>query len=257
MQQFGPLTLKQCRYGWMLYYGKYIGECFDLYGQYSEAEVRLMRHFLRPGNTAIDVGAYIGDLSIPMSKIVGEAGRILAFEAHAHNFSILCANLALNNIRNVRAINAFVVPSGHPKPTMNLPGFGGWPVDCKSIDNLELDALHLLKIDVDGYELVVLKSAEMQIERFRPALYFENDRRDKSAPLLDYAMRTLGYDLYFHRAPIFDAENFFGNPVNHWGDTGILSLMIVGIPKEQKTAVPLRRVTSADDWWDFTDSDKI
>jgi FkbM family methyltransferase len=256
MQQFGPLTLKHCRYGWMLYYGKYIGECFDLYGQYSESEVRLMRRFLHPGDTAIDVGAYIGDLSIPMSRIVGDAGRVFAFEAHTHNFTILCANLALNNIRNVRPINAFVVSPDTTRSAMNLAGFGGWPVDCKSLDALELDALHLLKIDVDGYELEVLKSAEMQIERFRPVLYFENDRREKSAPLLDYAMR-LGYDLYFHRAPIFDPENFFGNPVNHWGDTGILSLMIVGIPKERKAAIDLRRVTSSGDWWDFAGSDKI
>jgi hypothetical protein len=35
--QFGNLTLKQCKYGWMLFSGPYIGKCFELYGQYSES----------------------------------------------------------------------------------------------------------------------------------------------------------------------------------------------------------------------------
>jgi hypothetical protein len=117
--------------------------------------------------------------------------------------------------------------------------------------------LHLLKIDVDGGELDVLKSGEMQIERFRPTLYFENDVQEKSAPLLDYAMRTLGYDLYFHRAPVFEPNNLFNNPDYHWRDTGVLSLMIVGIPREQKTQLNLKRVTSPEEWWDLTSADVI
>ena len=52
MMQFGNLTLKQCKYGWMLFYGPYIGKCFDLYGQYSESEVALMRRYLREGSTS-------------------------------------------------------------------------------------------------------------------------------------------------------------------------------------------------------------
>ncbi len=40
MMQFGNLTLKQCKYGWMLFNGPFIGKCFELYGQYSESEVR-------------------------------------------------------------------------------------------------------------------------------------------------------------------------------------------------------------------------
>ena len=123
-----------------------------------------------------------------------------------------------------------------------------------ALDSMELDALHLLKIDVDGGELEVLKSGEMQIERFRPTLYFEDERREQSAPLLAYAMGMLKYDLCFHRAPIFEADNFFGNPVNRWGNVG--TLMIVG-PKERRIALNLKRVTSAEDWCDFTGSDDL
>jgi hypothetical protein len=44
--QFGNLTLKQCKYGWMFFSGPYIGKCFELYGQYSESEISIMRAFL-------------------------------------------------------------------------------------------------------------------------------------------------------------------------------------------------------------------
>jgi 2-polyprenyl-3-methyl-5-hydroxy-6-metoxy-1,4-benzoquinol methylase len=67
--QFWNLTLERCKYGWMLFSGPYIGKCFELYGQYSESEISLMRAFLREGATVVDVGANIGDLTVPLAKL--------------------------------------------------------------------------------------------------------------------------------------------------------------------------------------------
>lgn len=253
MMQFGPLTLKHCRYGWMLFYGPYIGKCFDLYGQYSESEVEMMRTFLHEGSTAIDVGANIGDLTLPLAKIVGESGRVYAIESHPYNMNVLCANLALNTIRNTRPINAFVATSNQIDTGGEWGKFAyvgqEWNTQFITLDSLKLDACDLIKVDVDGKELDVLQSGEMQIERFRPILYFENDVRDASAPLLSYVMDKLGYDLYWHLAPIFDKDNYFGNPVNFWTPQAITSLMVLGIPAERKTAIPqLKRITDKHDW---------
>ena len=109
--QFGSLKLKLCKHGWMLFSGPFIGTCFDLYGQYSESEVSMMRSFLREGSTVIDVGANIGDLTLPLARAVGDSGRVYAIESHPENFNILCANLALNSIQNTRPINAFIATS--------------------------------------------------------------------------------------------------------------------------------------------------
>jgi predicted RNA methylase len=111
MMQFGPLTLKHCKYGWMLFSGPYIGKCFDLYGQYSESEVAMMRNFVREGDTVIDVGANIGDLTLPLARMVGDRGKVYAFESNPESFNVLCANLALNGIHCVKPINAFVATS--------------------------------------------------------------------------------------------------------------------------------------------------
>ena len=119
-----------------------------------------------------------------------------------------------------------------------------------TLDSLDLAACDLIKIDVDGKELDVLQSGEMQIERHRPILYFENDVREASSELLSYATEKLGYDLYWHPAPIFDEDNFFGNPVNHWAPKSIVSLMVLGVPSERRVEIPnLRRITDKNEWW--------
>ncbi len=253
--QFGPLTLKQCRYGWMLFTGPYIGKCFELYGQYSESEVGMMRAFLKAGSTVIDVGANIGDLTLPIARAVGDTGRVYAFESHPDVFNILCANLALNQIHNTRPINAFVAPNAEVSTASETWGQYAyvserWPTRFLAIDDMDLEALDLVKVDVDGKELEVLQSGAMQIERFRPALYFENDVEAASAPLLGFVMKDLGYDLYWHPAPIFDADNYAGNPVNHWAPKNIYSLMVLGIPREVKSDLPnLKRIRDKDEWW--------
>jgi FkbM family methyltransferase len=255
MLQFGKLTLKQCKYGWMLYSGPYIGKCFDLYGQYSESEVSLMRSFLRDGSTVIDVGANIGDLTVPLARAVGPTGHVYAVESHPDAFNVLCANLALNALRNTRPINAFVASSDDVDTSSRTWGRFAyvsetWNTPFLALDSLELVSCDLIKVDVDGNELEVLKSAEMQIERYRPVLYFENDVKEASPPLLSYVRDKLGYDLYWHPAPIFEEENFFGNPVNHWAPKNIISLMVLAVPSERKTEVKgLRRVITPDDWW--------
>jgi FkbM family methyltransferase len=253
--QFGNLSLKACRYGWMLYSGPYIGKCFDLYGQYSESEVSLMRSFLSDGSTVIDVGANIGDLTVPLARAVGTTGRVYAIESHSDAFNVLCANLALNALRNTRPINAFVASSDDVDTGSRAWGRFAyvsetWKTPFLTLDALELSACDLIKVDVDGNELEVLKSGEMQIEKYRPVLYFENDVKDASPPLLSYVSDKLGYDLYWHPAPIFDEENFFGNPVNHWAPKNIVSLMVLGVPSERKTEVMgLQRVATHNDWW--------
>jgi Methyltransferase FkbM domain len=253
--QFGDLTLKQCKYGWMLFGGPYIGKCFELYGQYSESEVSIMRAFLREGSTVIDVGANIGDLTVPLAQIVGPSGRVYAIESQPSTFNVLCANLALNAIANTKPLNVFIATSD----LVSTDGVWGkfayvsetWKPQFMALDMLELNRCDLIKVDVDGKELEVLRSGEMQIERHRPIVYFENDNKESSPELLSYLLDTLGYDLYWHAAPIFEPSNFLNNPVNHWAPKDIISLMVLGVPAESKAAIPsLRRVTGKNDWWD-------
>jgi FkbM family methyltransferase len=250
------LGLKRCKYGWMLFFSPYIGKCFELYGEYSESEVEIFRHYLREGHVAIDVGAFIGDLTVPASQFVGDSGRVFAFESNPETFNILAANLALNDIKNVKPINAFVADRQDGSVANEVWGQYAnvgetWAPQFIALDALDIQRLDFLKIDVDGFELDVIKSGINLINKYRPVLYFENDMKPMSRDLIAFVL-SLGYRIYFHPAPIFQPNNFFENTNNHWAPRSIVSLMMLALPDDQ--APPLigaREVLSADDWWDF------
>ena len=252
--EFGPHQLKRCRYGWMLFAGPYIGKCFELYGQYSEEEVRVIRIFVKPGDTAIDVGANIGDLTLPMAVIAGPTGRVYAVESHSDTFNILCTNLALNQIGNTKPINAFIADNDQVDTGGPWGKYGyvsqNWQPPFLSIDHLKLDSCAFIKIDVDGKELEVLRSAQATITACRPVIYLENDDRERSAALFEFLLLN-EYSLYWHRAAIFEPENFYGNPVNHWAPQNIVSLMMLCIPDEHEanSQIKLKKVSHKDEWW--------
>lgn len=247
MSDFSELPLRKCRYGWMLHdRSEYIGRCFDLYGEYSEAEVQAMRNFVKPGDVVVDIGANIGDLTLPLARMVEATGKVYAFESHPDIFNILCANMALNQISHVQPINAFVRQS---EQAVRQEQFlrKGTETPSIRIDDLNLPSCRLIKLDVDGNELDVLQSGAEMIRKYRPILYLENDIREKSKALLEYLM-VLNYDLYWHMAPIFLPNNFYGNPNNHWPGN-VISLMVLCVPKEQNITIEgLDRVKSSDEW---------
>jgi FkbM family methyltransferase len=255
VMQIGRHKLTLCKYGWMLHAGPFIGKCFELYGQYSESEVNVLRAFLKPGDTVLDIGANIGDLTLPMSRFVGDTGKVYAVESHSDTYHVLCANLALNGIQNVKALNCFIADSAEVDTAGPWGKYGYvsavWGTSVVSIDSLGIENCAFLKIDVDGKELEVLRSARGLIGKCRPVIYFENDDRAVSAALMDHAMRQ-EYDLYWHPAPIFEPNNYFGNPTNHWAPKSILSFMVLGIPGErrQNYAIKLRKIADKDEWWD-------
>jgi len=253
-QVFGNnLQLKRCRYGWMLFNGPYIGKCFELYGEYSESEVAMMRRFVRSGDHVVDVGANIGDLTLSLAQMVGPEGSVYAVESNAENHNVLCANLALNGVVNVKPMNVYLTqPSASPPAPGESPFVSEhWPPPPMALDELPLEQCRLVKVDVDGHEIEVLRSGERLVERTRPVLYVENDVRERSPALLRY-LDSLDYDLYWHGAPIIEPENFYGNVDNYWAPQMIISAMVLALPRESGLgAGDLQKVKSFDDWWDL------
>ena len=194
------VRLKATRHGLMLYHSKdaYVGRSLDLYGEFSEGEVGLFRQLLRPGTVVLDVGANIGAHTLYFAQAVGRGGVVVAYEPQRVIHQMLCANLALNGIVNVRTLLA---GAGRERGLAQVPlldytaanNFGGVslgageasePVDIIPVDALGLARCGLIKIDVEGMEGEVLAGAASTIARHRPVLYVENDRREKSAALI-------------------------------------------------------------------------
>ncbi|MFY9759294.1 MAG: FkbM family methyltransferase [Xanthobacteraceae bacterium] len=208
----GSVRIKRTRHGLMAYNinDLFVGRSLDCYGEYSQGEIRLFAQLAAPGACVVDVGANIGALTLSLAQIVGPRGAVVAIEPQRAVYQLLCANLALNEIGNVRAIQAaagteagqaFVPVTDHSKPGnfggIELSSEGGERVDVLTVDSLQLPACQFIKIDVEGREQSVIAGATQTIARFRPALYVENDRRHQSADLIRQ-IREFGYTCYWH-----------------------------------------------------------
>lgn len=257
----GPYALRQCRYGPMLFNRRdmYIGRSLDAYGEYSEAEIIVLRQILWPGAVVVEAGANIGSLTVPLARIVGEHGHVIAFEPQRLQFQILCANLALNGLYNVfarqqgvgRAPGEVRVPVLMPDQVVNFGGVSlepnqqGEPVEIVTIDSLKLRGLSLLKADVEGMEQAVLEGGHETIARLRPALYVECDRRERTPALIAYIL-SFNYRAFWHLPMFFNPENFAGNSQNVFGNTASANLL--ALPAERVGPIDLPAVKGPDDW---------
>jgi len=178
-------------------------------------------------------------------------------------FRILCGNVALNGLTNVHvhlsAVGSepgeIVVPAFDYTQPANFGALalGQWSqgerVPMVTVDGLGLRDCHLIKVDVEGMEGEVLAGAEETIRRCRPVLYVENDRREKSAALIEHLFR-LDYRLYWHRPRLFNPDNFFEETENLF--RGIVSVNILGVSRSMTQNIHgLPEVTSPEaDWWE-------
>ena len=105
----------------------------------------------------------------------------------------------------------------------------------------------MLKADVEGMELDVMRGAAQTLSRFRPLLYLENDRREKSPALLEHLL-GLGYRLYWHLPPMYNPRNYYGNANNVFPH--IVSVNLLGVHSSIKSNISgLTEVTSPQDFW--------
>src|SRR4051794_28777728 len=102
------LRRRACRHGTMLYSVNdiYIGRSLELYGEYVEAEARLYKRLLEPGDVVVEAGANIGAFTLPIAKRIGLGGHVHAFEPQRPIHALLRVNLALNGLGNVTAHRA-------------------------------------------------------------------------------------------------------------------------------------------------------
>jgi len=237
---------RQTRHGPMFYFthDAYIGASLREYGEFSELEFDMLRQLLHPGDVVVEVGANIGALTVPIARCVGPGGKVVAIEAQRRVFQVLCANVVMGGLPNVHTILAAgTCQAGYlhvPDVDYGAPNnFGGIAlaraagpgelVAPVAIDDLDLPACKLIKVDVEGMELDVLRSAAATIGRHRPILYVENDRRHDSPMLIDY-IHAQGYRLWWHTPALYNPANHAANPVNRFEH--IVSLNMLCVPAE-------------------------
>lgn len=229
---------------------QYIGRSIETYGEFSQLEADMFTQICKDGDTVIEVGANIGAHTQLFSNLVGNRGKVLAFEPQRIVFQTLNANIALNSMINVFTYQNAL---GKEEKTLFIPpinyetngNFGGISIDGfkegEAIKQLPLDSfieeinsLKLIKIDVEGMECDVIKGSKKIIKKFKPLLYVENDRQEKSQELIEL-IQSLNYKLYWHLPSLFNKDNFFKNKTNIFGS--IVSVNMLCIHKDLKINV--------------------
>lgn len=141
------------------------------------------------GTTAIDAGANIGTITIPLAKAVGENGLVYSFELSKTAFYRLNQNINLNNLLNVKTFNIalsdscdkevyyndidFDIKGNHGDIRINKE-HGSAKNITTTIDNLEITSkVSFIKVDCQGYDLKVLKGAKNTILNHLPVVTFE------------------------------------------------------------------------------------
>jgi FkbM family methyltransferase len=180
------------------------------------------------GVLVVDCGANVGAFTLSLARHVLGWGELLAIEAQERIFYALAGNIVINNLFNARAIwtavgetsGAIEIPCvDYLKPGsfgsleliasrtsedigQNLdrsPGRGQF-VSLSTIDELDMPRIDLIKIDVEGMELQVLKGGVNSLRRSRPMLLLEHGKTS----LIDltqfltqenYGMITVGRNL--------------------------------------------------------------
>jgi len=153
-------------------------------GRLSDEEAFVART-LRPGDCYVDVGANVGLLALRAAAIVGTGGRVVAVEAHPRTSAFLAANVRLNGFQHVEVERVAVgdVPgeiafTDHRSDDQNSvapDGAGPVRVPVTTLDALlpvsRLSHVHLLKMDVEGYELAALRGATQLLRRVERVLF--------------------------------------------------------------------------------------
>lgn len=80
----------------------------SLFGVVEPLATHMFTEHIQPGNTVIDIGANIGYYTILAAQIVGETGKVYAFEPEPKNLTLLKKNVEHNNLTNVVLANKAV-----------------------------------------------------------------------------------------------------------------------------------------------------
>jgi FkbM family methyltransferase len=232
-----------------LFLGNDISRQIFVAGCIEPNEFAFLDRILRPGMTFLDAGANDGIYAVFAAKRVGPEGVVWAFEPSRRELERLQFNLDLNGLSARVFPVALAEANGQAELTVSESEHSGHNtlgalayqnvrierkelVEVRRLDDLVEDAppgqIDVMKLDVEGAELRLLRGAVGAVERYRPYILFEaseqslrhqGSNRDELVEFL----RSQKYRIYAY-------DRVTGLPVP--SASGLYSDNMIGVPEE-------------------------
>ena len=144
-------------------------------GIFEAPESELVSRLVRQGDTCIDAGSHIGYYTCLLARLVGETGRVYAFDANPQACETANRNLSLNGLTCAEVFHTALSDHEGSLPfhissdeQTGLSSVGSIPTSKQTIQvpcgrletflqNRGIEHIRLLKIDVEGSEEMVLR----------------------------------------------------------------------------------------------------
>jgi FkbM family methyltransferase len=180
----------------------------------------LTDHFAADGTTVVDIGASWGLFSYHLARLVGAVGTVFSFEPHPMNKPVLeklararpnvrFRPVAVSDLIGCADLQVPVFGSRHVTAQSSLAhGFDGQRgvrVAKVTVPTVRLDdevgsrRVDLVKVDVEGHEMSVLRGASATLRKYLPPMLIEIEQRHLDCPIKDVfaEIEDIGYVLYF------------------------------------------------------------
>lgn len=150
----------------------------SLFGVFEPTETELVKKYVKKGDTVLDIGGHIGYYTLLFAKLVGETGKVFAFEPNPESFSLLKKNVEVNGYYHVTLVQKAVAHETG-KTKLYIVKYKNFPTDCIiwdpgggatfiEVDTVRLDdyfkgrnvKVDFIKMDVDGAEGGVLQGID-------------------------------------------------------------------------------------------------
>jgi FkbM family methyltransferase len=204
---------------------------------YEPYETQLISSIIEPGDVVLDIGAHIGYYTLLFAKLVGQNGKVFAFEPEPTNFQLLEKNVSINGYSNVTLEQKAVSNRNEKKKLYLSKESSGMHTIYKSqyanLDSVKIETISLdnyfsnyrgkidfIKMDIEGSEYTALEGMQTILQRQNNikllVAFFPSAIREygyKPEQCIDLLMSS-GFRIYFANSRTNDLEVV--NPANLW-----------------------------------------
>lgn len=173
-------------------------------GSYEMRKRHAFEDAIPDGATVYDIGANVGYYSLLAAVLVGDEGKVYAFEPLPRNIEFLRRHVSINRINNIEVIPCAVSDHsgeayfnlGNSSATGHLSESGEMDVRLVCLDDLhergDIQPPDYMKADVEGAEYEVLMGARGVLEHNQPVLFLDTHQREAHQKTIAL-LKDLGY----------------------------------------------------------------